>query len=259
MIKPQRQGWSLLSPGEELSNDEEDGPAKRKHPSLLGPIALGVLAVLGCAMQFVLPGKASRLHPAVALPLLSWVLLLLLVILKRPRYCQRSLLLFYLVAFVTEAAKPNSWSSATPNTIRIATYGTMLSAMISILVVLCMQLYPAQYPTRLIRTYGIGPSSKERSPEDSLRLWQYLTFSWVWPLLAVGKERQIDPQDVWARAYELRNEHVAKIRSKLGDLPLLRRLLKENAVDSVILVVLSLVSLSFGKNRAVAHKFPLSS
>jgi hypothetical protein len=253
-IKPLRLGWNLLPPSEELSNDEEGDPAKRDHPSLLWSINLGVLAVLGCAMQITLAVKASRLHPPVVLDLLSWTLLLLLIAFKRPRYCPRSLLLFYLTAFATEAAKPNSWSSTTLNTLGITTYGTMISTVISVVTVLSMQLRPVTDLSELVKTYGVARSSKERNPEDSLRLWQFLTFSWVWPLLAIGKERQINQQDVWARAYELRNGYVAKTRSTLGYLPIVRKLLKENAVDSSLLVLLSLVSLSCGKNHAIAQK-----
>jgi hypothetical protein len=256
--KPLRQGWNLLSPSERLSQDEEGDPVKRDHPSLLWSIALGVVAVLGCVMQVVLAGKVSPLRPSVALSMLSWILLLLLVTLERPRYCPRSLLLFYLVTFVTEAAKPSSWSSTSLNTLEFTTYGTMLSAMISTIILLCMKLRPVVHPSESMVPYGSAPSNdsapsnKERSPEDSLRLWQYLTFSWAWPLLAVGKLRQIDQQDVWARTYELRNEYVAKIRSNLGDLPLVRKLLRENAVDSSIVILLSLASLACGKNPALA-------
>jgi ABC-type multidrug transport system fused ATPase/permease subunit len=252
--KPLRQGWNLIPPNEELSNDQDGDLINRNYPSLLWSIALGVLAILGCAMQVALAVEASRLRPSVTLSLLSWILLLLFITLKRPRYCPWSLLLFYLSALVTEAAKPNSWPSTTLNTLGVTTYGTIFSAIISIVIVLCMQLRPVAYPSEIIRTYGSAPSSKERSPEDSLRLWQFLTFSWAWPLLAIGKERPIDPQDVWARVYELRNEYVAKTRSSLGDLPLVRKVLKENAVDSGIVVMLSLVSLSCGKNYAITQE-----
>jgi hypothetical protein len=251
---PRRQGWNILPTNEESSNDQEDDAGKRDLPSLLWPITLGILAILGCAMQVALAVKASRIRPSVALSLLSWMLLLLFITLERPRYCPWSLLLFYLATFVTEAAKPNSWSSSTLNTIAIATYGTMISAMISIGIVLCMQLPSVAHSSEPIRAYGSVPSSKGRSPEDNLRLWQFLNFSWVWPLLKVGKERQIDRQDVWARSYELRNQYVAETRRYLGDLPLVRKLLKENAVDSGIVVLLSLIALSCGKNHTIVQK-----
>lgn len=244
-IKSRRRGWSLHPSSAEISLEQEASRLQVGHPSLGWSIALGALAVLGSGLQVVRVVKAAPL-PA-TLCLASWVLLLLFITLTRPRYCPTPLLLFYLAAFVTEAAKPKAWPSMPLNTSGITTYGTMVSTLLSIAIILCMHLRPAVHAPGPISTYGSAPSSKERSVEDSLRLWQFLTMSWVSPLLVVAKERQIDQQDVWARAYEYRNEYIAKSTSDWRGSTLLKNLLKVNAVDTGIVLLLSAMALFCGR------------
>jgi hypothetical protein len=229
-----------------LKEQEEEG-LKMNRPSLLWSISLSFFAMLGLVLQIVRAAKTPYLLPSQALSLVSWVLLVLFIVWTRPRYSSTSLFLFYLAAFIAEAAEPKTWFSSTLDTLRITGYGTMLSALISIVLVLCMRLRSTVYVAEPISPYGSPSSSSERSPEDSLRLWQFLTISWVWPLLVVGKARQMDNKDMWARTTELRNKHIAKLFGDVGGSKLIAKLLKANSIDSSIVLLLSVVGLICGK------------
>lgn len=97
----------------------------------------------------------------------------------------------------------------------------------------------------LLDTAGIGkpfeqPTSAVRSPEDLITLWQWMTVSWMAPLIKIGYKRQLHDSDVWFLAYEFHHERIHQyFRDVRGTV--LARLLKANGLDLLIATGLSVI------------------
>ncbi|KAF4548072.1 ABC transporter-like protein 8 [Elsinoe fawcettii] len=85
-----------------------------------------------------------------------------------------------------------------------------------------------------------GATEDLRSPEDDMTLWQWMTVSWMSPLISTGNIRQLQPQDVWRLPYEFQHQHLHNaFRTLKGTV--VRRLIRANWLDLVILSSLALV------------------
>jgi len=81
-----------------------------------------------------------------------------------------------------------------------------------------------------------------RSPEDNLTPWQFMTVSWLAPLISLGSERQLNDEDVWSLAYEFQHRLLHdRFRELRGTV--LKRLLCANGVDLVLISFLGLTEL----------------
>ncbi|KAL8737968.1 MAG: hypothetical protein Q9181_001190 [Wetmoreana brouardii] len=84
------------------------------------------------------------------------------------------------------------------------------------------------------------PNHLLRSPEDKLTLWQYMSVSWMSPLISVGYTRQLNDDDVWNLSLEFQHRILhQKFRELAGSV--VRRLLSANGLDLVILSCLGIV------------------
>ena len=93
---------------------------------------------------------------------------------------------------------------------------------------------------------GIGkpftaPSFDVRSPEDIITLWQWMTVSWMAPLMAIGYKRQLHNQDVWLLALEFQHDRLHRLFRQLTG-SVLVRLLKANGLDLIITTCLDTLS-----------------
>jgi hypothetical protein len=228
-------------PEETLSEDEELSLEKQK-PTVLWSISLAILGVIPVIFNVLklIEGRYPQLEAI--LSLVSWSQAILLAALSRSRYCPVWLLISYLSFFAVELATFNSWVRLQHIQV-ISHYTTTLICLLSIIVVLLMPFRPISPTSGPISVVGTEPSSTERSPEDSLRLWQFLTSSWVWPLLALGKRRQLEKEDVWQRGYGFQTGRVIAAFRDVKGATLFRRLIKANGVDCSILVLAGLASL----------------
>ncbi|TAQ86636.1 hypothetical protein B7494_g5061 [Chlorociboria aeruginascens] len=81
-----------------------------------------------------------------------------------------------------------------------------------------------------------------KTPEDNLTLFQYFTVSWMAPLIDMGKERQLNHEDVWAPSYEFETAHIHEnFRELKGSVVM--RIAEANVVDLVIQSVTGVVDL----------------
>ncbi|KAE8349422.1 ABC transporter [Aspergillus coremiiformis] len=93
-----------------------------------------------------------------------------------------------------------------------------------------------------IGVVGQPSSSKFRSPEDNLRLWQFLTVSWMAPLMTAGKNRQLNEDDVWFLGFEFQHRRLhEKFRQLRGSV--ISRLLQANGIDVLIITGISTVQM----------------
>lgn len=125
---------------------------------------------------------------------------------------------------------------------RYVTIGAAASACITILF---MPLRSPFLPVFDIAAVGQEPSSDFRSPEDNLRLWQFLSVSWIAPLLSKGKKRQLNEDDVWLLGFEFKHRKLHdKFRLVRGSV--INRLLQANGIDVLIIIIIATVQMLCG-------------
>jgi ABC-type multidrug transport system fused ATPase/permease subunit len=101
-----------------------------------------------------------------------------------------------------------------------------------------MRLRDPALPVSGISGVGDAPTSDLRSPEDNLRLWQFLSVSWMFPMIRIGKTKTLNEEDVWFLAYEFQHRRLYEKFSTLSG-TVVRRLLKANGLDICILTLSS--------------------
>ncbi len=122
----------------------------------------------------------------------------------------------------------------------------LLIAISAILVILLMPLRNPDLPNDEISATSTPPTFELRSPEDNLTLWQFLSVSWMGPLITRGKRRQLHAEDVWKLSYEFQHRYLHdKFREVTGSVGW--RLIKANCLDLIILTVLGVLDLLASK------------
>ncbi|KAK4236530.1 P-loop containing nucleoside triphosphate hydrolase protein [Achaetomium macrosporum] len=95
---------------------------------------------------------------------------------------------------------------------------------------------------------GIGkpftePNYNVRSPEDIITLWQWMTVSWMAPLIKIGYKRQLHNEDVWFLAYEFQHSRLHELFREISGTVFVR-LLKANGLDLLITTALGVFETS---------------
>ncbi|RMZ75443.1 hypothetical protein DV737_g5299, partial [Chaetothyriales sp. CBS 132003] len=86
-------------------------------------------------------------------------------------------------------------------------------------------------------------SSKLRSPEDNITLLQWITVSWVKPLINLAIKRQLNDVDVWFLPYEFQHRYLHDAFRELRG-SVVRRLWKANWFDLGIISLLTLMKMA---------------
>lgn len=114
----------------------------------------------------------------------------------------------------------------------------LIAAFSIIAIILQMPLRKPRSRTYQIGSQSKAPSCELRSPEDNLTLWQFMTVSWMSPLISLGSTRQLNDIDVWSLGYEFQHRYLhLAFRQLRGSVT--SRLLKANGLDIVIMSVLA--------------------
>ena len=84
------------------------------------------------------------------------------------------------------------------------------------------------------------PTSKLRSPEEILTPWQYMSVSWMAPLIKIGSTRQLNDEDIWQLPFEFQHRVLhEKFRELKGTVVI--RLLNANGIDLLITTGLAIL------------------
>ncbi|KAK7005882.1 hypothetical protein R3P38DRAFT_3040178 [Favolaschia claudopus] len=95
------------------------------------------------------------------------------------------------------------------------------------------------------------PSSKERgrpnvSPEDYTSLWGWVSFSWVYPLIELGRNTTLNESDVWDLSPTIRSRPIfIKFSALPQNLSLLAKLWAANSFDVSMDFLLTIMSILF--------------
>lgn len=125
----------------------------------------------------------------------------------------------------------------------ISFLGGALPLLASLVVMLNM---PMRNP--LLDSSGISipftvPTSDLRSPEDIITLWQWMSVSWMAPLIKIGYQRQLNETDVWFFSREFQHSRLhERFRALSGTVFV--RILKANGLDLVIITGLGVLEVS---------------
>jgi hypothetical protein len=167
-----------------------------------------------------------------------------IVVAKRPRTASTALLLLFSTLLVAHllvlSHAPHVATS--PRAQDIPSVLVPIAALAGVIVVLNMPFRDPMLPSNDISPiYGI-PTVKLRTPEDNLTPWQYMTVSWMKPLIQEGYKRQLDDEDVWDLPFEFKH---ALLHRTFRVLPgsVTRRVFVANGMDVIRTTSMELVQL----------------
>ncbi|KAI0338657.1 multidrug resistance-associated ABC transporter [Trametopsis cervina] len=115
----------------------------------------------------------------------------------------------------------------------------LVADMISLVTIFTM---PLDIPSSSVDCTEIG---KSVSPEDYASLWDWVSFHWVHPLIALGTNTTLQESDVWDLSPTLRAQPVYIRFSAVRRTTLLRRLWATNASDLIVEFILTYISIIF--------------
>ena len=123
----------------------------------------------------------------------------------------------------------------------------LLAGFVALATVLSMPMRDPTLPSDEISLAFSAPDPQLRSPEDNLTLWQFMTVSWMEPLLSLGATRQLHDSDIWALGYEFQHQRLhQRFRELRGSV--LRRIIEANKMDLIIVSFLGVVELLASMN-----------
>ncbi|KAJ6050235.1 hypothetical protein N7444_006951 [Penicillium canescens] len=220
--------------------DTRELPLDAPKQPLRWTIALLICSVIGLLAETV-QSVPPDIDMSVLVLVFSWATASILIATKRPRSCSISLLVYYIFAFAIElslAAHPD----LNPKYKIIARYIAAGAAAAACLTILLMPFRESSLQPIDISAVGQQPSSDFRTPEDNLKLWQFLTVSWMAPLISTGCKRQLNEQDVWHLGFEFQHRRLhERFRCLRGSV--VSRLLRANGIDVFIVSAISTVQM----------------
>jgi len=218
----------------------DESISTRKHSFGGLTLLLLILSIAGLSSQL-----ATIFHPTLRMhmvfPAASWLFQCLLLAVCRPTTTPKAslVLLSSIIAsqMVLLVDGADQWSFAdAPAAISI------LSALGAVVIILIMPLRDPSIPSEEISPAFSPPTYALRSPEDNLTLWQFMTVSWMAPLISLGNERQLSDDDVWSLSYEFRHRVLHdSFRELKGSV--ISRLLQANGLDLFIVSALGILEL----------------
>lgn len=201
-------------------------------------LILWALTGLGVALE--LGGLLARsLQVEGLFQLATWLLMLGILVVRRPRTTPFSVLTILIASTICQSIVMVSHAQATAVDRGIDAAVLTLSVL-SIPLIGMMPLRDPSLPSSSISKPFTEPTSSLRSPEDDMTLWQFMSVSWMTPLIRIGYKRQLEDTDVWSLGYEfqhkLLHDHFHKLKGTV-----MQRLLQANGIDLVIITLLGIL------------------
>jgi hypothetical protein len=229
-----------LAPSAE--RDRKDGA------SIFWTVSLAAISIVAVIAQIIKIIGFPDLLVHALLQLSSWTIVALVIALTRPRSCPIGLMAFYIGSTVVESAGLG-YDTVTgvgnftimPNPRTASHQLVLILSVASVLILLAMPMRVESRDYSPIAKVGAVPSSADRTPEEALRLWQYLTVSWVSPLLRVGNARQLQREDIWRLPYTFQSRRLAEAFRDVPGSSIIWRLVRANILDCVVLVLTAVV------------------
>jgi len=235
----QRPSWSKTFIEEPEEERYRTPPSKQSTPFRV--FLLSGLAAVGACLQLGLLLTPLRTL-WVALPATAWIAALVYTLLLRPRTFSLVVLALFTALFASQCSLlVNVWQNTFHWEQRLVLATTAL-ALFGVIATITMPMREPGWSKFGISEPFSEPNDKMRSPEDNLTFWQWMTVSWVMPLLRLARKRQLNEEDIWLLPYEFQHTFLHDAFRQLRG-SVLRRLLAANWFDLVFLTLLELVEL----------------
>lgn len=173
---------------------------------------------------------------------LSWLVIAGLIVVKPTRTAPLSLLFPLVAQAIIQGILLEATFNRLANVERGVTITSLVLSCITIIVILMMPLRDPTIPAKDISKPFSEPTSFLRSPEDNMTVWQFMSVAWMGSLIRVGSKRQVEDEDVWQLGAEFQHRRLHH-NFRLLKGTVIRRLLRANGIDLVILTVLGLLEL----------------
>ncbi|KAL2074658.1 hypothetical protein VTL71DRAFT_8437 [Oculimacula yallundae] len=180
-------------------------------------------------------------------PVAAWAVATLVVAVYRPAKTPKDLLVLYACIATSELIVLIDGSGSGLSSVHVRKHDipSILTIIAAFGAVITILLMPLRHPLRFnedISPAFAKPAFEMRSPEDNISLWQFMSVSWMAPLIKMGNERQLNDEDVWSLGYEFKHRGLHdEFRNLKGSV--LRRLMQANGLDLVIISALSIIEL----------------
>ncbi|KAF2180532.1 P-loop containing nucleoside triphosphate hydrolase protein [Zopfia rhizophila CBS 207.26] len=235
-----RPRWTKAFITETKESPDDLAPAPVRRP-LFATYGLLLISLIGLVLQIITLFVPFRQLTAIY-PSIAWGIAVAVVLAERPRTAPISLLVLFIVLLVAQLVVlshryPNWEFQNLPWIL------TPVAALCGVFVVLGMPLRDPALPNDDISPAFSDPTVKLRSPEDNLTPWQYMSVSWMAPLIREGVRRQINDDDVWDLAYEFKHGRLHSAFRKLQG-SVTNRLLQANGIDLIVTTTLGLIELA---------------
>jgi len=198
-----------------------------------------VLSILGLVSSS-LTALTPYLDRRKLLDIAPWAAGFLITIVGAPRNTPKTLLALYTATLVCSLVTLSASLFMSQEGIHILRLASPAVAMAAILAILAMPMRDPRLDTAGIAGTEGFPTSELRSPEDNLSLWQFMTVSWLAPLISRGYKRQLDDENVWLLPYEFQHKQLHMLFRELGG-PVWVRLALANGLDLFIIGGLGII------------------
>jgi len=170
---------------------------------------------------------------------LTWLVLVLFALATRPGRTPKTLLVIFASIFICDSFTI-LLKDDFPQHVRILSVTSPVVAFVGVTAILCMPMrHPDLAKDGVARPFE-KPDSRLRSPEDDLNLWQFMTITWISPLISRGYRNTLEDEDVWRLPYEFQHERLHLLFRELQG-SILRRLLAANLLDLIITTCLGIL------------------
>ncbi|KAL6824120.1 hypothetical protein V8C40DRAFT_247358 [Trichoderma camerunense] len=171
-------------------------------------IPLLLISVAGVVLSFV-PVIINPTRYLYLWEMIPWTFALLIIMMDRPTKTPRLLLIQYVAIFgASTAIYAIRFLEHTLYALDYFRIARMALCFLSIILIGMMPLREPLWGNKDIGQAGGQPSRNLRSPEDDLSLFRFWTMSWVNPLAALCRKREITEEDVWQLPYEFQHSRL---------------------------------------------------
>ncbi|KAL2753561.1 hypothetical protein ACRALDRAFT_2139965 [Sodiomyces alcalophilus JCM 7366] len=241
-VLPRRPQWCSPFAKEEVEeeqqqeDDSSSRPRRRWTFRTLWTVYLAIVSIAGLAVSLASVLSPPR-RPLDLLHLIPWLIATLITAVQRPAKTPKSLLLLYTAVFFCHLTFLEASRRAREPLDPLIIVRTVLS-FAALVAVFLMPMREPKLPTKGIATNV--PTRDARSPEDNLSLWQFMTVSWMGPLIARGTKTQLHDEDVWQLPYDFQHGRLHMLFRDLRG-TVVKRLFLANGLDLVIICLLGIL------------------